>query len=140
MEMTRDQILEAARKIRAFISESAVNVDDERAVEIPFAFDAWTPGTAYATGDRVRYGGKVYKCLQDHEALTEWFPTAAASLWAQVLTATEGDEIPEWVQPDSTSGYNVGDKVLYDGVVYVSLVDNNVWSPAAYPTAWRADA
>ena len=33
-----------------------------------------------------------------------------------------------------------GDKVHYktiDDPVYVSLIDNNVWSPEAYPAGWQ---
>ena len=28
------------------------------------------------------------------------------------------------------------DIVSYEGVLYISLIDNNVWSPTAYPDAW----
>lgn len=42
----------------------------------------------------------------------------------------------EWTQPDSTNGYSIGDKVLYNGVIYESLIDNNIWSPEAYPDGW----
>ena len=42
----------------------------------------------------------------------------------------------EWTQPDSTNGYSIGDKVLYNGVVYESLIDNDIWSPEAYPDGW----
>lgn len=30
-----------------------------------------------------------------------------------------------------------GDKVTYNGKVYMSLIDNNVWSPDAYPAGWQ---
>ena len=30
-----------------------------------------------------------------------------------------------------------GDKVRFEGKVYQSLIDNNVWSPAAYPQGWE---
>lgn len=139
MNMTTDQILATARKIREFIATNAVTLDDEQAAEIPYAFPAWMPGVTYMRGSRVRYGEKVYKCLQEHTSYTDWTPTGAASMWAQVLTATEDGKIPEWQQPDSTNGYSVGDRVLYDGIVYVSLIDNNVWSPAGYPAGWRAE-
>ena len=47
------------------------------------------------------------------------------------------DVIPEWEQPDSTNAYKKGDKVRFEGKVYESLIDNNVWSPSAYPAGWR---
>ena len=30
-----------------------------------------------------------------------------------------------------------GDKVRFEGVVYESTMDNNIWSPTAYPAAWK---
>jgi len=45
--------------------------------------------------------------------------------------------IPEWEQPDSTNAYQIGDKVMYEGVIYESVIANNIWSPAAYPAGWR---
>lgn len=30
-----------------------------------------------------------------------------------------------------------GDKVRYNGKVYESLIDNNVWAPDAYPLGWK---
>ena len=46
-------------------------------------------------------------------------------------------DIPEWEQPDSTNPYMTGDKVRFEGKVYQSLIDNNVWSPTAYPQGWE---
>ena len=33
--------------------------------------------------------------------------------------------------------YYEGDKVKFEGKVYESLIDNNVWSPADYPAGWK---
>lgn len=50
----------------------------------------------------------------------------------------EPEDIPEWVQPTGAhDAYQTGDKVRYNGVVYESLIDGNVWSPEAYPQGWR---
>lgn len=53
------------------------------------------------------------------------------------MLITDPSVIPEWEQPDSTNPYMKGDKVRYKGVVYVSLIDNNVWSPADYSAGWQ---
>ena len=34
-------------------------------------------------------------------------------------------------------GYSAGDKVTYNGIIYTSLIDNNVWSPTDYPAGWQ---
>ena len=104
---------------------------DEQAVRVTTIFPAWDAAAAYAAGDRVRYGGVLYKCLTAHTAQASWKPTDAPSLWAKVLTDPSGEILP-WEQPDSTNPYQKGDKVTHNGKTWVSTVDNNVWEPGAY--------
>lgn len=102
------------------------------------AFPKWNSELTYAVGDAVFYNNVLYKCVQGHTSQTDWNPEDAVSLWAEMLNApTEDGSIPEWVQPGSTNPYMTGDKVTFNGKVYESLIDNNVWSPEAYPAGWR---
>ena len=48
----------------------------------------------------------------------------------------ENEEILEWSQPDASNPYSIGDRVIFNGLTYESLIDNNVWSPEAYPAGW----
>ncbi|GAA5810039.1 hypothetical protein MFLAVUS_003455 [Mucor flavus] len=41
----------------------------------------WNPIGTYAAGDRVKYHGQVYMCLQGHTSNPTWQPGAAHSLW-----------------------------------------------------------
>lgn len=107
------------------------SIPDEIAYSVPDLYAAWKTDTAYAVGDRVLYGGKVYKCLQAHTSQETWTPTDAVSLWAEVLNP-DPEVIPEWKQPESTNPYMKGDKVRHNGKVWVSDVDNNVWTPGEY--------
>ena len=44
------------------------------------------------------------------------------------------EDVPDWVQPTGAhDAYQKGDRVRYNGNVYESLIDGNVWSPDAYP-------
>lgn len=44
---------------------------------------------------------------------------------------------PIWLQPlGAHDAYNTGDRVTFEGKVYESTIDGNVWSPAAYPAGW----
>ena len=129
-------LLELARKLRAYIEKAAISLDDEDALEAVQLFPKWDAEASYAVGDRVQYEGILYRCLQAHTAQEGWTPTAAASLWAKVLIPDE-NVIPEWEQPSSTNPYMTGDKVMFEGLVYESLIDNNIWSPASYPAGWR---
>lgn len=123
--------LEAAKKIRAVMNAAGAMLTDEQAKTVSALFPNWDASARYAVGDRVRYGGVLYKCLTAHTAQASWKPTDAPSLWAKVLTDPSGEILP-WEQPDSTNPYQKGDKVTHNGKTWVSTVDNNVWEPGAY--------
>lgn len=120
-----------AKRLRALIEQTSVNLTDEEALTGIELFPVWKDTASYSVGDRVRYEGKLYRCLTDHEAQSAWTPTDAPSLWAEVLIP-DPEVIPEWVQPDSTNPYMKGDKVTHNGKTWVSDVDNNVWEPSVY--------
>lgn len=124
--------LSSAQKLRAAINGAGAMLTDEQALTVPLIYPAWSgDGISYAAGDRVMYGGVLYKCLQAHTSQSTWTPTDAPSLWTKVLIPTPG-EIPDWEQPESTNPYMKGDKVTHNGKTWVSDIDNNVWEPGVY--------
>ena len=125
-----------ARRLRELVMEQAQSFTDEEALAIPFAYPKWAPDTAYTTGERVRYGEDLYRVLQDHTSQDGWNPEDAPSLFARVLIP-DPEVIPDWVQPDSTNPYMKGDTVRFEGRIYESLIDNNIWSPADYSAGWQ---
>lgn len=127
---------EKALALRKLIEQAAASLSDEDALTGVELFPRWNEnGISYAVGDRVLYNGTLFKCLQAHTSQATWTPTDAPSLWTKVLIP-DPEVIPDWEQPESTNGYMKGDKVRYNGKVYESLIDNNVWSPEAYPAGW----
>lgn len=110
---------------------------------------------AYNIGDIVNYNGTLYKSLINGNA---WSPDVYPAGW-EVYTETETPTpeptpepepeptpepeepevtIPEFVQPTGAhDAYKTGDRVLYNGKVYESTIDSNVWSPDAYPQGWK---
>lgn len=126
-------------KIREMIEKAAASLTDTEALEAPALFPAWAVGKAYTVGERVAYGGKLYKVLQAHTSQADWTPDVAVSLFAEVA---KPGEIPVWKQPTGAQdAYNTGDKVHYPdeaGPVYVSTVDANVWAPGVY--GWEIQA
>ena len=111
--------------------------DDAVALTIQEFYDIWTVGVSYEVGRYLQYKGVLYKVLQPHTSQETWTPDVASSVYAKVLIDPTGETIPEWEQPDSTNAYMTGDKVRFEGVVYESTMDNNIWSPTAYPAAWK---
>lgn len=124
---------EAAKIVRATMDKAGAMLTDEQALQVTILYPLWDVTKTYAVGDRVRYAGKLYRCLQPHTAQETWNPADAPSLWAKVLTSETGEILP-WVQPDSTNPYMTGDKVTHNGKTWESLVDNNVWEPGAVGT------
>ena len=129
-------LIDLARKLRTLLELAVQSLEPADALEGVELFPTWKTGTAYEVGYKVRHGGILYACLQAHTSQAGWEPGAAPSLWATVLIP-DPDVIPDWEQPNSTNAYKKGDKVRFDGKIYESLIDNNVWSPAAYPAGWR---
>lgn len=110
----------------------ARSLDDADAVRVAALYDEWSgDGVDYAVGDRVRFQGELVKCLQAHTSQPDWAPNAAPSLWAVILPGQDGSgvEVGIWQQPDSTNGYSEGDRVIYGGHLWESLVDDNVDVP-----------
>ena len=132
VQMTRDM----AYRYRAQMEAGAKELADEDALDVPMLFPRWAADTAYEVGDRVYYDGMLYKVLITHTSQSDWTPDVSPSLFARVLIP-DPEVIPDWVQPDSTNPYMKGDKVRYNGKIYESLIDNNIWSPDAYPAGWQ---
>ena len=111
--------------------------DDAVALTLQEFYDIWKAGETYNVGRYLQYENTLYKVLQEHTSLETWTPNVATSIYAKVLVDPSGETILDWEQPDSTNAYMTGDKVRFEGVVYESTVDNNIWSPTAYPAGWK---
>lgn len=125
--MTRQ---EAKAFIEAFVKLRSM-ATDEMSLQVPKLYPTWRPEVDYALGDRVLHEDVLYKVITAHTSQEAWTPVDAPSLFAKVLIPNE-NIIPEWEQPDSTNAYMIDDKVTFEGKTYVSIVDNNVWSPNTY--------
>lgn len=130
-------LIELAQKLRPLIEKAVEYLDDAEAIEATTLYPAWSgDGVAYEKDFKVKYNQVLYKVLQAHTSQLAWNPEVSPSLFAKVLIP-DPEVIPEWEQPDSTNPYMIGDKVRFEGQVYESLIDNNIWSPAAYPAGWQ---
>ena len=126
-----------AVEVRDAIDTFLETIPDEEVESVKVLFPHWKVGVQYETNARVRFTDNIYKVLQAHTSQEDWMPDVAVSLYAPLLIDEETNEILEWVQPDSTNPYMIGDRVIFEEKVYESLIDNNTWSPAAYPAGWQ---
>ena len=118
---------------RDLIRTDALSVEETAA--LVDLYPAWAPGEAYSPGDLVSYSGSLYQVVQAHTAQADWTPDATPALF---VSKTPAGVIPEWVQPTGAhDAYNIGDQVIFEGLVYRSLIDGNTWSPIDYPQGWE---
>lgn len=111
--------------------------DDAVALSIQEFYDIWEVGISYSVGRYITHNDILYKVLTEHTSQDTWAPDVSPSLFAKVLIDPSGETIPEWVRPDSTNAYMIGDKVIFEGNTYESIIDNNIWSPTEYPDGWK---
>ncbi len=127
--MTREH----AYKLRDLLHKVSASLTDEDALEAVELFAVWAVGIEYVANQRIRYGGKLYRCVQGHTSQEGWEPDKTPALWTEVV---KPGEIPVWRQPAGTQdAYNTGDKVHYPDInspIYISIIDSNVWAPDIY--------
>ena len=137
--------LQIAEQFRRAVQLFAASLAEDQAVEVATIYNAWTPGVAYTAGQYLTYGEnsvgdpQLYKVVQSHTSAAEWTPDISASLFVAIGLDDSG--YPIWSQPSGVhDAYNTGDIVNYNGVLYKSLIDGNVYSPEAYPNGWEVFA
>lgn len=141
MNMTQTA-LEMRTALQYFVASLDAETQLDLMLEIPSVYPAYAVGKAYKTKDVFSYGinavgdPQLYQVLQDHTSAAEWTPDTAVSLYKAIGVTETG--YPVWVQPlGATDAYNTGDIVSYNGALYISTIDGNVWTPDAYPAGWK---
>ena len=126
--------IDRARELRRMIEANAQGMEPAQAVEFPELFPEWRDdGREYAVGQILRRNGELVKVLLAHRSQPDWPPEAAPSLFAKALTDPNGEILP-WVQPDSTNGYQLGDKVTHNGKTWENTLADipNTWEPGVF--------
>lgn len=133
--------LQMAEQFRKALQMFAASLTDDQAMEVATIYDPWQAGKAYAVGEYLTYGEngvgdpQLYKVVQAHTAQADWTPDATPALYAAIGLDASG--YPVWLQPTGAhDAYNTGDIVNYNGTLYQSTIDGNVYSPEAYPDGW----
>lgn len=134
--------IENARAIREAMDFAGATLSEENALVCVHLYRPWSVGVTYKVNEYLTYGKnsvgdpQLYQVLQDHTSSAEWTPDTATSLYKKI--GISGSGYPEWVQPlGATDAYSKGDIVSYNGKLYRSLIDGNVWNPEEYSTGWE---
>ena len=120
----------------------AQTLPEDKALEVSCAYDEWESGKAYSANEYVTYGvnsvgdPQLYKVVQGHTSQEDWTPDITTSLYDPIGLNDKGYTV--WSAPSGAhDAYNKGDIVEYNGVLYKSIIDGNVYSPDAYPQGWE---
>ena len=134
--------LQAAEQLRKALQIFAATLTDEQALEIATVYPAWEAGHAYQVGDIISYGTnsagdpQLYKVVQAHTSQDNWRPGAGTESLYDAFGLDESG-YPIWAQPSGAhDAYSAGDIVNYNGTLYQSTINGNVWSPDVYPAGW----
>lgn len=141
--MTANQYKSMAELRRALQLFAATLYDkEETAIELASLYPVWVADKQYKANDIVQYGTnsvgdpQLYLVLQAHKSQSDWLPDATASLYKKMGISESG--YPIWTQPlCAVDAYNLGDIVSYNGKLYKSIINANVWAPDAYPAGWE---
>lgn len=135
--------LQAAEQLRRALQMYAATLTDEQALEIASVYPRWEVGKAYSVGDIISYGEtslgdpQLYKVVQAHTSQEDWIPGQGTDSLYDAFGLDESG-YPIWSQPTGAhDAYNTGDIVNYNGTLYKSTMDGNVWAPDAYPQGWE---
>ena len=114
------------------IRQDQLSIEDMKA--LVSLYPNYEVGKAYTIGDLFEYKDELYEVIQSHTSQSDWLPDSVPALYK---SKTAVAVIPEWVQPTGAhDAYMTGDKVIFEGLTYESLIDNNTWSPTVYPQGW----
>ena len=125
-----------AMRLRAAMEIGALSLDDKTASEAAQMFPSLKlDGSLIRVGTRINWNGVVKRAAVDLWATAENTPDAAPSLWEDLLYRDGIRIIPEVIT--AGTAFAKGEQGWWGDVLYVSLMDNNVWTPAAYPDGWE---
>ena len=134
--------LQAAEQLRRALQIFAQTLTDKQAMEITTVYPVYEVGRAYSADELFTYGindvgdPQLYRVVQAHTSQEDWKPDSTPALYMAIGLSEEG--YPVWSQPTGAQdAYGVGDIVDYNGTLYRSVIDGNVWSPEAYPAGWE---
>ena len=138
-------VLEKMRAIglqaAAALQEQAPELTDTQIIDRESDIPEFDPAVQYLNWTAksvVRDNNQVWSLLQPYDSITHTErPENARDRWGLCHTKNPKKAKP-YVEPQGTSGMYMKDECcVQKDVVYISLIDNNVWPPGQYPAGWK---
>lgn len=124
-----------AMKLRKAMEVGAASLDDRTASGAAQMFPCMKlDGGLIKAGTRINWGGVVKRAAVDLWATEANTPDAAPTLWEDLLYRDGIRIIPAVIT--AGTAFARGEQGWWGDVLYVSLIDSNVWTPEANPSGW----
>lgn len=134
--------IQAAEQLRRAIQLFAQSLTNDEAMEIATVFPKYEVGKVYKANEMFVFGEnnvgdpQLYRVVSDHTSQADWTPNTTPALYTPIGLTDDG--YPVWSKPSGAhDAYNMGDIVDYNGKLYESKIDGNVYSPDEYPAGWE---
>jgi hypothetical protein len=129
---------EEAVAFRRQIEKAAIHLDDKAASESPDFYEQMKyDGKAISAGTRINFEGILYKAAVTLWDTEENNPHFAPSLWEKINYHEGVRVIPEVITVTTAFAKDELGYWEADGKTYKSLINANVYTPAAYPQGWE---
>lgn len=127
--------VEIAKKLRPIVEQAAASLDDRTASEAPTLFPRLKQdGSLVRAGTRINHNGEIKKAAVDLWDTADNSPDKAPTLW-ETLDYKDGYRIiPETITV--TGAFAKGERGWWNGKLYESAVENNVYTPEQYARNW----
>lgn len=128
-------ILEQARKYRAIIEKAMALTDDKVASEVPeLSSQLKENGFLVKAGTRINWNGVLKRAAVDLWDIESNNPDNAPSLWEDIAYREGHRIIPTTITVGTA--FAKDELGWWNGILYKSLIDANVYTPEQYPAGW----
>ena len=130
--MTKNEAL----KLRSIIEQATVSLDDKTASEGATLFPKLkNDGSLVRVGTRINWNGTIKKAAVDLWDTEENNPDNAPTLWENLEYKDGYRYIPEVITV--TTAFALNECGWWEGALYKSLKDANVYTPEVRPMDWE---
>lgn len=125
-----------AQTIRGFIETAAEGLDDATASQMALLFPGLKgDGSLVKSGTRINWNGVVKRAAVDLWDTETNNPDNAPTLWEDLAYIDGIRIIPDVIT--AGTAFSKGEQGWWNGALYESQADNNVWTPDVYPAYWE---
>lgn len=136
--MLLEEKIKRAKELRKSAMFGVVDLDDKQASEVVSLYPTMIyNGELIKAGTRINFGEVLYKAAVDLWDTEANNPMNAPALWEEIAYHNGVRIIPEVITVTTAFAKDELGYWKADEKVYKSLLDANVYTPAAYPQGWE---